>query len=104
MYRIAIPKSRKNIISIMDNLVFNKQIELPDVKTNRVLGHYIKPWRDKGFISLYNEEVQRKTLCCLNIQGVERKDGSSGEHWHHVMYVFDDSILESSVRVKFPRL
>jgi hypothetical protein len=98
MYRISIPKSRKNIINIMDLLVSDKQIVLPDVKTNRVLGHYIKPWREKGFISLYNEELQRKTVCCLNIQGVERKDGRS------VIYAFDDSILSSALRVRFPRI
>jgi len=98
MYRIAIPKSRKNIIDIMDTLVTNRQILLNDGKTNRVLGHYIKPWREKGFISLYNEDMQRKTLCCLNIPGVERKEGRS------VLYMFDDRVLESSLRVRFPKL
>jgi hypothetical protein len=98
MYRLAIPRSRPGIINIMDSLVNYKEIELPDVKTNRILGHYIKPWRDKGFISLYNEETQRKTLCKLNIPGVERKEGRS------IMYVFDDSILDSSLRMKFPKI
>lgn len=98
MYRIAIPRSRKNVIDIMDGLIVNKQIEIPDVKTNRMLGHYIKPWRKKGFISIYNEDLQRKTICCLNIPDVEKKDGRT------VLYVFDDSILDSALRIRFPRL
>ncbi|HUT00428.1 MAG TPA: hypothetical protein VMY59_08940 [Candidatus Thermoplasmatota archaeon] len=96
MYKIAVPRSRKNIIDLMDSLIDLREIELPDIKTNRSLGHYIKPWRDKGFISLYNEDTQRKTLCKLNIPGVERKDGRS------VIYAFDDSILDSALRIKFP--
>jgi len=72
MYRLSIPPSKKNIITLMDDLVRMKELHIPDPLVTRNLGIYIKPWRDRGFISIYNEMQQQDTLIRLNVSGVEK--------------------------------
>jgi hypothetical protein len=71
-YILTIPRNKTNIISILDNVINFREVNIPDAPTSRVLGMYTKKWRRDGILSLYTEPLQKKTLLKLNVSGVEK--------------------------------
>lgn len=71
-YILTIPRNKTNIISILDNVISFREVNIPDAPTSRVLGMYTKKWRRDGILSLYTEPLQKKTLLKLNVPGVEK--------------------------------
>ena len=94
MYRLSVPRNKTNIISILDNLVIKKEVDIPDAQTARILGMYTKTWRVKGFFSLYTEPLQKKTLLKVNVDNIEKivRPGK------RIEYTLDEKLLKILVR------
>jgi hypothetical protein len=94
MYRLRIPKNNKKVLSIMDSLMVSKSVVIPDVKSSRNIGMYIKTWRKNGFVSMYVESKQKKTLLVSNTDIFKNT-----KHQKNVEFFIDDSLI----RVLSPR-
>ncbi len=72
MYRLSVPNRKTDVINLLDTLFNEKHLELKDVKTTRMLGMYISPWRDNGILSLFVENKQKRTRIEVNVLNVEK--------------------------------
>jgi hypothetical protein len=95
MYVLKIPRTKTNIIDILDKIMDGSTIHLPDAKTSRMLGIYVKPWHRNGFIGIYQDKLLNDTVVKLNvnIKNVEKKLGVG----KRVEYTVDDSFLKTCV-------
>lgn len=89
MYRLSIPKDKTSVISILDSLVVNKSVDISDAKICRHVGGYLKPWRQMGFISLYVEPKQKRTILVSNVNIYKNP-----RFQNNIEFFIDDSILK----------
>jgi len=98
MYRVSIPRNKVSVLSILDSLIASHSVEIPDIQTSRHVGMYLKPWRRKGFISLYIEPEQKRTVLISNVD-IERSIGRG----KRIDFTIDDSLIRS-IYPRLPRL
>lgn len=100
MYRLSVPLKKKKVLDIMDCLVSTKSVVIPDVNTTRNVGIYIKPWRKMGFVSLYIEPEQKRTILVSNVDIDRNIRGYGGKR---VEFTIDDRLV-SKLFPRIPRL
>ncbi len=95
MYVLKIPKNRPKIIDILDQIIDGSTLHISDVKLNRMLGIYVKPWHRKGFIGIYQDPLLKDTVVKFNVKNIEKKIGLG----KRVEYVIDDSFLKTNITI-----
>jgi hypothetical protein len=95
MYILKIPRTKTNIIDILDKIMTGSTIHLPDAKTSRMFGIYVSPWHRNGFLGIYQDKLLNDTVVKLNVKSVTKRVGAG----KRVEYVIDDSFLKTSIKI-----
>jgi hypothetical protein len=98
MYRIRIPRTNTTVINVLDSLIKSRSVEIPNSNISRNIGIYLKPWRKKGFISLYVEPEQKRTILVSNVD-ISKNIGTGRK----IEFTIDDRIL-NNLNLRVPRI
>jgi len=86
--KITIPQQKIKIKNIMDELISQPYVDLPDKHFNRQFGQYVKPLTHikPPILEIYHNEISRESVGILKMKKVKMQLNESKKRWE---YIFD---------------
>lgn len=85
-YKISIPKKEIEIENILDRMIKEPYVILPNITHSRHLGQYIKPLEKQNICGIYRNDLMRESIAVLKIKNVSKISNNKTKRF---VYTFD---------------
>jgi hypothetical protein len=85
-YKISIPKKEIELENILDRMIKEPYVILPNINNSRHLGQYIKPLEKQKICGIYRNELLRESIVVLKNKNVQKTSNGRTKRFD---YIFD---------------
>jgi hypothetical protein len=71
-YKISIPKKEIELENILDRMIKEPYVILPNITNSRHLGQYIKPLEKQKICGIYRSELMKESIAVLKVNNVQK--------------------------------